>query len=371
MPNPRRFKESTNDSGPIVRYNEQRGPFPSLNFLKGRNHMNKKSVQLNVLFLILLSLLFIGTIAFFNIKNTSHGNAMEEPDFSSFAINPAAYGAVGDGRTDDTVAIQKAIDKSQEEKVGRVLLEGNRSFLITGTLTIKEDVVLSLGPNTYLVVEGDFNAIVLEKNASLTGGIIEVIDPSFNSAVISLDGREKFYGIWDTTAVSGTRILNSSGSLKGTAVSLYAKGPNHQITFLNFTGLAIAGFHNGILLEAENPGGGEYSWINGNRFIDISMEECTNFIVLKGNVTVPNETTGNEFKGLQIQLSGKTESVLTVDGSDNYFEGMIWDPHELSHSTPIIRFSSLTKGNRMSTNLDSSYISDKGKQNSIKPFSEE
>ncbi|QHA93644.1 glycosyl hydrolase family 28-related protein [Bacillus sp. N1-1] len=307
-----------------------------------------------------------------NVEDNALTQVNTQPSNSVSNENPQAllisdFGAVGDGKTDDSKAIQEAIDYAQESAVGSVHLTGNRNYLIKSGLTLKEGTELKLDRNSKILVDGNFRVVTLEKSSSISGGTIEVVNPIFQSDVLYLDGKYEYYGIWNTTQVNNVRLINSSGSLKGTALSLFAGGSSHQITFVNFDTIGISGFETGLKLETVDPGDGSYSWINGNTFENFSMEQCLTFIELIGDVTVPNESSGNVFENLQIQLGTKTENVLVVDGSANTFEGVIWDTQLLSQQAPVIRLSEQSKGNQVMTNLESSYIEDNGIQNQVSP----
>ncbi len=59
------------------------------------------------------------------------------------AINVKAYGAIGDGIADDTVAIQAAIDVAYNAGGGRVYF-GDGNFLISASLIIGANVYLDM-----------------------------------------------------------------------------------------------------------------------------------------------------------------------------------------------------------------------------------
>ncbi|MGG1686663.1 glycosyl hydrolase family 28-related protein [Pseudalkalibacillus sp. NRS-1564] len=308
--------------------------------------------------MVILLITVVSIIAFTKFNNTSTTNFS-----SSNYVKVEEFGAKGDGKSDDTKAIQNAINKTSNINASEVILQANKSYIISSPILIKEGVKITLGYNTRLQINGDFNAIELEKNASISGGIIEIISSDFNSSVLSLDGKNQFYGIWETTEIHDLKFLNSSGETKGTALSLFARGPSHYISFINFKNITISGFSTGVELQTTDPGNGDFSWINGNRFENFTLEECKNFIVFKGGITVPNESSGNMFTNLQIQLSGKTNEVLNIDGSENKFDGVIWDVQTLDHGNPIIKLTPETNHNTINFNINSQLIQDEGKAN--------
>ncbi|MDR0139300.1 glycosyl hydrolase family 28-related protein [Metabacillus idriensis] len=318
----------------------------------------KKVLSLSVLFVLVIITVLLAVQIFGDKKSRESEEYVSASDF----------GADGEDLEDDAKAIQKAIDHSHSSKIGKVRLTGNHHYVIKSGLHLKEGVELELGQNTKIYVEGNFRAIVLEKNASITNGIIEVTNAEFNSEVIYLNGREKFWSA-ERTRVHNVAIINSSGSNKGKAINLYAKGPNHFISFVNFSEINIAGFEYGIYLKSEKPPGEEYSFINGNRFTNITLDNCLTGIAIDSSISVPNESTGNQFTGIQIQLTEKTEKAIYVSGSDNYFEAMIWDPHEIDQTVSLIEFSPESMRSYLRTNLESDYIEDNGESNNLTYYS--
>jgi len=87
---------------------------------------------------------------------------------SSFIINIKDNGAVPDGQTLNTVAIQKAIDKASRHKGGGTVYVGPGIWL-TGMLQLKDNVQLRLHPDAVLL--GSTNPYDYDANQTTASGI--------------------------------------------------------------------------------------------------------------------------------------------------------------------------------------------------------
>ena len=68
-----------------------------------------------------------------------------------------AFGAKGDGMTNDTAAIQETIDRCYQEGGGRVILESGKTFY-SGSLILKPYVELHIKRGAVLKASGDLSA---------------------------------------------------------------------------------------------------------------------------------------------------------------------------------------------------------------------
>lgn len=77
------------------------------------------------------------------------GESVDSPRWS-----PLRFGAVGDGRTKDTQALQKAVDHCAQAGGGRVVLDGGHTFLC-GTVVLRSHVELHLEAGSTLLTSPD------------------------------------------------------------------------------------------------------------------------------------------------------------------------------------------------------------------------
>ena len=308
-------------------------------------------------FIALAILLVVGAIYFLPTSSA------DEYSVNRDYVVVEDFGAIaGDGK-DDSIAIQKAIDHASGSEINQVLLSGTKPYSLSKGIVLKEDVHLVMGKNTRIYVSGNHRVVDIKKDASITNGTFEIVDKSFDSEVLYLDGDQKLI-TWNTTSVYGVNIINSSNTHKGTALSLSSDEEGDYISFVNFENMNLVGFHTGIRLEAKNPGKGKFAYINANRFDKISLDSCVSCIELKGSTTVPNETSGNQFSNIQVQTEAFTKSVFEVNGMINTFDAVIWDVHKAGDD-PLVTFTSSSQGNTFHSNLKDGLILDKGKSNLI------
>jgi hypothetical protein len=285
------------------------------------------------------------------------------------SIRAEAFGADGNDQQDDYSAIQAAIDYSYENEKLPVKLLG-KSYLLKRGLQLKEGVTLELGMATKLLVEGNFNVLEAEQKTAIKNGTIEITNPEFSGAVIYVSGKEQ---IWtaDRIHIENVTLYNSSGSNRGEGILFNAGTSGEFISFVNVSGVNVSGFYTAVLLQAAPPEGGEdYNFINGNRFINMTLDDCIVCIHIKSDVTVPNEVSGNMFENLQIQLSERTEKAVILSGSNNIIEGMLWDASFIKDSQTLIKLSEKSSGNLLNTNLPKDRVIDEGRGNHFSSLEE-
>ncbi|MCM3717687.1 hypothetical protein [Fictibacillus phosphorivorans] len=262
----------------------------------------------------------------------------------------------------DSAAVQAAIDYAHTYNGNKTVLLADRDYYITSKIVVKEGVRLLFGHASRFVISGNFRVLEIQRNASLVGAYIAIDDANFNSQVIYLDGKYRYYNTWNRTIIQDINIVNWSGSYKGTGLHLYSNGTNHEISFVNFRNINIAGLNTAIRLQSVQPATG-YSWINANRFESVSIDDCVQGITFISSESIPNECSGNLFTNLQIQPSGQTVKLMTISSQYNEFHGMAWDLTQVKNNT-LVEFTAQSSYNKLDIrSIPASRIVDKGQFN--------
>ncbi|MED4455171.1 hypothetical protein [Metabacillus fastidiosus] len=260
--------------------------------------------------------------------------------------------------------IQNAIEFASKNNIKTVML-ADQSYSITNPIVIRRGVRLEFGHGTTFVVYGNFPVIELERNVAIKGAYIAIDDAAFNSDVIRLDGKHKYYNVWNKTKVEELNVINWSGSHKGTGVSLFSGGNGHEISYVNFENVKIAGMNIGIKLKAQKPSAG-MAWVNANRFTNTSLDDCVTMIQLESGLTVPNECSGNQWTNLQIQPSAVTEKIARITGQYNKMEGMVWDIASIGHGNSIVDLTAVSEATDfIMPSVPSNRISNNGINNNL------
>lgn len=290
---------------------------------------------------------------------------IEEPG----RVRVEAFGAEGNDHQDDSSAIQDAIDYSYENDNLPVQLLG-KTYILKRGLKLKEGVMLEMGMATKLLVEGNFNVLEVEQKTSITNGTIEITNPEFRGAAIYVSGKEQ---VWTTDRIHIENVIlyNSSGTNRGKGILFNAGSSGEFISFVNVSGVNVSGFHSAVLLEATPPEGGEgYNFINGNRFVNMTLDDCIVCIQINSAVTIPNEVSGNMFDNLQIQLTERTDKAVILSGSNNIIEGMVWDVASMKDRQVLIELTKDSSENLLKLNLSKDRVADEGRGNHLSALEE-
>ncbi|MCX2826152.1 hypothetical protein RGU76_00980 [Bacillus pseudomycoides] len=277
-------------------------------------------------------------------------------------VNIDCFGAIPD-LLDNSQAIQEAINYCAANNYSKVVITGKKQYTISSPIVIKSNVHLEMDPTVTLIVKGNFQVFELQKNTSISGGSIEIVDNSFNSSVLYLSGAQQIE-IPNHTSISNINIINRTTTYQGIAIHLSCKKAWDFISFFQAYSIQITNFNTAIYLKTEkladinNP-----CWINANSFHSIFIDGCQYGIEIIGNSALPYEISGNTFTGIQVQCRKQTKKVIRCSGAYNMFEGVIWDVFRMDAPPLVIEFSSISHHNYLFSNQVSTSILDRGLYN--------
>ena len=231
--------------------------------------------------------------------NTS--GAISPQDLRDFLVsvdmpfNVKHYGALGDGVTDDTVAIQAAMDAARDAGEGEVVFTDG-IYIITATLIV-DCCVRGVGKPTIRTI-GDFPAVKLIRPYAY-----------FKNMIITSDGSggTSNDGIWvhnaARTNIQDTRVfdMGNDGVILDCSDGAGATIGNNNLTVMNNVssrangrdGLRIAGGYNnnGVLLSNFDAGANDSTGVSFYGFV--------NSTVLNNVVAQNNDLRGIYFEGDQ------------------------------------------------------------------------
>ncbi|WP_226584193.1 glycoside hydrolase family 55 protein [Halobacillus litoralis] len=248
------------------------------------------------------------------------------------------YVSVLDFPGTDTEKVQKAIQFASLKENPSTVYVPKGDYVITSTIVLEEGVHLIFAYDARFVIYGNKDVIQVERNASITGAYIAIDDSSFNSSVLVFNGKYHYYNSWNRSVFKQINIVNWSNSHKGKGIYLYAGGPGHEISFLQFDDVKLVGLHTALEIRVNKPSNG-YSWVNANTFNGMTIDDCVRGIWMNSSKTIPNEASGNNFTNLQIQLTPSSQSAVRVAGEYNAFNGVVWDPQVVSNPTPLLNLT--------------------------------
>lgn len=259
------------------------------------------------------------------------------------AVSVKDFGAVGDGVTDDTAAIQAALDA------------GKRVYIPTGTYLVSSR--LQIGPTNMNVLYGDGIKTVIKSTCAGDTFHIGATPGSTNAGIISGGGIEdlliQLYG----TAAIGIRMLQTSmTSIRNVQVYSYAARPNTQVGILIDAGGGSSFFNQFIncncqgvdvgykftasgvgqgtsstfincsaLTYTDNTNGHGYEFVGNNGldsiFVGGNLEACKKGIKMDTGTWAVTRTQGTSWLGIRFEANSLCDIDWGNGGFRNSFFG--------------------------------------------------
>lgn len=230
------------------------------------------------------------------------------------------FGAVGDGVTDDTAAVQAALDSGA---TGVFVPAGD--YLVTSSIDVPDyvNVLCSTGVK-FTFDSTDFYVFGIGKGVNFFGNgvLLDCVNASWDGGAVFVDGVHRYADDYPA-ALDGINIQGVS-TTKGTGLYLTATDATDFISFVRFSNFTFHRMNFGLTAACGSSGtAGDvntWHWINGNVFENFNYYGTTYGINLSGLTTVPAEVNGNLFNNHSFQVSS---TAIYLDGaSGNTFSNI-------------------------------------------------
>ena len=253
------------------------------------------------------------------------------------------YGALGDCRTDDTMAIQRAIDTIRE-KGGRVIIpDGN--YLITKSLHVYEETTLIgnsqkltniIQRSGYTHIEGQDCNFVTTKNITFEG-------PGMNAS----NGGGIGFGRKNNANIMGTNMENVTVQHcvgLGIGISCPITSVFNNVRVMGIVGNGFSFYQSGTSLTMNScyaitctQAGYDFNQMNYSTLNSCAVEVCGIGFHIRSNCNnvslvgcgeedqIPRNTVDNvEYKGVDYQIEGGVGNTLvSCYSSNNTYGGII------------------------------------------------
>jgi hypothetical protein len=220
---------------------------------------------------------------------------------SVFNVKDQEFGAVGDGSTDDTAAIQAAIDAAEAATYRGLVFLPPGNYAITSPLTIRAHNITLAGAGRSSVGTGAARSSVILAKSSFSGSyLVDVAGTTSSDYLESVSIRDLTIDGFG----AGSPFIDASG--------LYWRCTQGQIA--NVTVQRVR--QNGIVLEGVNAGGGaHYNFLtnvavvrpgaDGIKFLTGGVDNTVlgSFVYDSGGNSVTNTAAGNQFIGSYFELA--------------------------------------------------------------------
>ena len=180
------------------------------------------------------------------------------------------FGAIGDGTTDDTTAIQDTIDYLEANGGGVVFIPAG-TYKITSSISITWPNVTDQSSNGRVTIQGEGSGItIISDYRSSTGNI-----NADSSLIIDFSGHTDAHltagSNWFLAAIGGFAI--NRGANSGTGNGIYCQ----KVAFLEMTDVRCENYYNGYLMRnvLSSTFTSCFSYNNANNGFDFSIDTST------------------------------------------------------------------------------------------------
>ena len=201
-----------------------------------------------------------------------------------------AFGAIGDGTTDDTAAFNLAI------ATGKAILIPPLTFVISDTLTqtAGKDIILVGTGDSSLINFSDATEELFDVTPSSTTGRlvlrnlkITCTSAGYSGNLITINGGAVSSPLFRQVHIFDVFLQNTAtnpgADNQGVALLLKASGADSGIIWSTFEDIRIRDFD--TMISIVNTGTANGAYINGNKFTNVQGDRCGKMIHLVGSGT--------------------------------------------------------------------------------------
>lgn len=279
------------------------------------------------------------------------------------------FGAVGNGVTDDTAAIQAAINCANANGGGQVWIPAG-TYKTSNTIVILKNVDLRAARNSVTIKpNANFNVLRPHMGSCMEGINVDVTSlglNNFTNAAIYMYGSDSPFEFYHTQmsgfTLNGPNYGTGLGPVPGYGIRMVCDNTSDgALDYIIFEDFNINGLGIGISLEA---GTGTTGFVNANTFNNFNMQ--SNYIgvqCVNSNPFAGADIEGNIFTNYQIESAFNssndpnmiTRAINVVNSNYNFFQGTIYDDSNIT-----IEVNSNSIGNQFLNTTYNSLIVDNG-----------
>jgi hypothetical protein len=225
---------------------------------------------------LLTLILLVPTLVFGQLRPnvyTTNNQSAVEAIFPTYS--PQMFGAVGDGTTDDTAALQSALDAGE----GNTVVVPDGTYKLTSTLTIRSGTRLIASPKAHFLRSSSMDAMLINyadgvtgnygmvSNIVVSGGIWDANNDEFSDNCTTIA-----FGHASNIEINGVTILDVAGGWHGIEIN-----GSRNVKVLNCVVRANNSGNELIQLDAMT-GSGNFPWFgpyDGSNPENVLISGCT------------------------------------------------------------------------------------------------
>lgn len=300
--------------------------------------------------------------AFVGVKSPlTGGTGRTQHQKNQDIVTPQDFGAVGDGTTNDTTAVQAALSSGREVDLGNFTYAVTSGLEVTGTIYS--------GGATFKFTSNVTTALELSANSNVVGKLtVDVSTISCTNGIL-LDGANQCTHSsaqrCDTIYLKGK---DHTSSVNGLMLDSTIAGANNKawVHYAKLRRIIVENFQKGCVLQASQASL-TLSYVNANIIDELTLIGCKRNIIM--SAASSSDISSNFIQRYVVQY-GAVSGSFPTDGIEitgrcayNRIEGFIYDWDHTNTTGPIVEFDATTFDNFVVSSAFFWEVSDLGLRN--------